>query len=115
MRWRQPRRRSAEMSSTNWIGRSVQRVGGVDRVTGAQQYAADLHLDNVLHVKLVSLNCARGLIKAIDKSEAEQVEGVRYIMTAADLPQPMPRCGPVYQDRPVLAVGETKYHGEPVA
>ena len=27
----------------------------------------------------------------------------------------MPRFGPQFDDRPVLAVGETKYHGEPVA
>ncbi|MEL7184242.1 MAG: ATP-binding protein, partial [Pseudomonadota bacterium] len=36
-------------------------------------------------------------------------------ITAADLPQPMPRFGPERQDRPVMAVGETKFHGEPVA
>ncbi len=36
-------------------------------------------------------------------------------MTAADLPQPMPRFGPQFEDRPVLAVGEATYHGEPVA
>ena len=36
-------------------------------------------------------------------------------MTAADLPQPVPRFGPQIEDRPVIAVGETKYHGEPVA
>ncbi len=36
-------------------------------------------------------------------------------MTAADLPQPVPRFGPQFEDRPVIAVGETKYHGEPVA
>ena len=41
--------------------------------------------------------------------------GVRLVMTADDLPQPVPRYGPQYQDRPVLAVGETKFHGEPVA
>ena len=39
----------------------------------------------------------------------------RLVMTAADLPQPMPRFGPQFSDRPVLAVGETKYHGDPVA
>ena len=37
------------------------------------------------------------------------------MLTAAELPQPMPRYGPVFNDRPVLAVGETKYHGQPVA
>ncbi|HYA44177.1 MAG TPA: xanthine dehydrogenase family protein molybdopterin-binding subunit, partial [Acidimicrobiales bacterium] len=46
---------------------------------------------------------------------AERVPGVRLIMTAADLPQPVPRFGPQFNDRPVLAVEETKYHGEPVA
>ena len=41
--------------------------------------------------------------------------GVRLVMTAADLPDPMPRFGPQLRDRPVLAVGETKFHGDPVA
>jgi hypothetical protein len=40
---------------------------------------------------------------------------VRCILTAEDLPQPVPRFGPVYNDRPVIAVGETNYYGEPVA
>jgi CO/xanthine dehydrogenase Mo-binding subunit len=37
------------------------------------------------------------------------------VMTPDDLPQPMPRYGPQFRDRPILAVGETKYHGEPLA
>ena len=97
------------------IGRSVARVGGVDLVTGAQQYVADLRLENVLHVKLVHLNCACARIVGIDATDAVRVEGVRCIMTAADLPQPVPRYGPVHEDRPVLAVGETKFFGEPLA
>ena len=100
---------------TTWVGRSVARVGGVERVTGTQQYVADIHVDNVLHVKLVHLNCARARIAGIDTADAARVEGVRCIMTAADLPQPVPRYGPVHEDRPVLAVGETKFFGEPVA
>jgi hypothetical protein len=31
-------------------------VGGVERVTGAQRYAADIRLENVLHVSSVHLN-----------------------------------------------------------
>ena len=98
----------------SWIGRSVRRAGGVERVTGAQRYAADIRLENVLHVKLVHLNCARARIARVDTHEAGRLDGVRCIMTAADLPHPMPRCGPAYNDRPVLAVGETKFFGEPV-
>ena len=99
----------------SWIGRSIPRVGGVERVTGAQRFAADIRLENVLHVKLVHLNCARARLDRVDVSEAAKVAGVRCVLTAGDLPHPMPRYGPAYKDRPVLAVGETKFFGEPVA
>jgi CO/xanthine dehydrogenase Mo-binding subunit len=99
----------------SWIGRSIPRVGGVERVTGAQRYAADIRLENVLHVKLVHLDCARARIDRLDVSKAAAIDGVRCILTAADLPDPMPRFGPAYKDRPVLAIGETKFFGEPVA
>ena len=101
--------------SRHAIGDSPARVGGLDRVTGGQQYVADIHVADVLHAKLVTLDCARARIISIDTSAARQVPGVRLVMTAADLPQPMPRFGPQFEDRPILAVGETKYHGEPVA
>jgi CO/xanthine dehydrogenase Mo-binding subunit len=97
------------------IGTSPARVGGLGRVTGGQEYLADITLPDTLYVKLVTLDCARARIGAIDTSAAEAVPGVRMVMTAADLPDPMPRFGPTFQDRPILAVGETKYHGEPVA
>src|SRR5688572_18039355 len=97
------------------IGSSLPRLGAIERVTGAQQYAADVRLDNVLHAKLVSLPCARARINSVDTAAASQVTGVRGILTAKDLPQPVPRFGPVYTDRPLLAVGETKFAGEPIA
>ncbi len=97
------------------IGSSIPRLGAVERVTGAQQYAADIRLENVLHVKLVSLPCAHARIIAVHIDVASQTTGVRGIFTARDLPQPVPRYGPVYADRPMLAVGETNFSGEPVA
>jgi len=97
------------------VGGSPARVGGFDRVTGRQAYVADIRLEDVLQAKLVTIDCARARIVSIDTSAAVAVPGVRLVMTAADLPQPIPRFGPQWQDRPVLAVGETHYHGEPVA
>lgn len=97
------------------IGTSPRRVGGPARVTGAQEYVADIHLHEVLHVKLVTLDAPRARILSIDTERAEQVEGVSMVLTPDDLPHPVPRFGPQFQDRPVLAVEETKYHGEPVA
>jgi CO/xanthine dehydrogenase Mo-binding subunit len=91
------------------------RVGAVERVTGRQQYAADIQLDNVLHVALVTLDCARARIRGVDAREALGVSGVRAVIAAGDLPQPVPRFGPAYADRPLLAAGEVKFFGEPVA
>jgi CO/xanthine dehydrogenase Mo-binding subunit len=101
--------------STSFIGTSPNRVGGIDRVNGLQEYVADIRLPNVLEAKLVTVDCARARIISIDASAAMQVPGVCLVMTAADLPQPMPRFGPQNEDRPVIAVGETKFHGDPVA
>ena len=97
------------------VGGSAVRVGGADRVTGSQQYVADLPFRDVLHVKLVTLDCAHARILAVDTSAAEAVPGVRLVVSAANLPEPAIRFGPQFQDRPILATGELKYHGEPVA
>ncbi len=97
------------------IGTSERRSGGHARVTGSQKFVADIGLEQMLHVRLVHLNCGHARIVSIDTAQALAVPGVVSVLTAAELPQPMPRYGPVFNDRPVLAVGETKYHGQPVA
>ena len=103
------------MIDRDGVGASPARVGGLDRVTGRQAYVADLRFADVLHARLVTLDVARARILAVDSTEALRVPGVHLVISAADLPQPMPRFGPQFVDRPVLAVGETHYHGEPVA
>jgi CO/xanthine dehydrogenase Mo-binding subunit len=102
------------MSATP-IGASPRRVGGHERVTGEQQYVADVRLPDTLQAKLVTIDCAHARVVSIDTSAAESLPGVRLVITAADLPQPVPRFGPQFNDRPVIATGEVKYHGEPVA
>jgi CO/xanthine dehydrogenase Mo-binding subunit len=97
------------------IGTSVPRVGGYERVTGRQLFAGDIRLDRMAHVKLVTVDCARARIHATDAKSAMAVPGVIEVITADDLPSPLPRFGPVFEDRPVLATGETKFHGEAVA
>ncbi len=97
------------------VGGSPNRVGGIGRVTGAQAYVADIRPPDVLEARLVTLEVAHARITSIDTTEAARVPGCRAILTAEDLPQPVPRFGPQFPDRPVIATGETKYHGEPVA
>jgi CO/xanthine dehydrogenase Mo-binding subunit len=72
-------------------------------------------MPNMLETRLVTVDAAHARILSVDTSEAYKVPGVHLVMTAADLPQPVPRFGPQYEDRPVIAVDEVRYHGEPVA
>lgn len=97
------------------LGISAPRVGGTDRVTGAQRFVADIAIEDVLHVALVHLDCGHAAIEEIHTSAATGIEGVVRVFTAEDFPNPVPRFGPRFADRPVIATGETKYHGEPLA
>ena len=80
------------------IGTSPWRVGGYERVTGSQEYLADIPFADVLHAKLVTIPCGRGRIISIDKRAALAVPGVRLVMTADDLPQPVRLFGPQFQE-----------------
>ncbi len=97
------------------IGKSVKRVGIEERVSGSLKFAADLKFANALHVKLVRLDVGHARIISIDTTAACQLEGVRYILTDKDFPQPIPRYGPFLSDQPIIATGETKFLGDPVA
>jgi CO/xanthine dehydrogenase Mo-binding subunit len=90
------------------VGTSVPRVGGYERVTGQQKFVGDIRLDDMLYVKLITIDCAHARILHINTEHARALPGVRDVVCAADLPNPMPRFGPVYQDRPVLAAAETR-------
>ncbi|MCH1867819.1 xanthine dehydrogenase family protein molybdopterin-binding subunit [Nocardioides sp. CFH 31398] len=97
------------------VGSGVLRYGGAERATGAQQYVADLPFPDAAQVAFVTLPVARARITAIDTSAALALPGVVAVLTADDLPQPVPRFGISHQDRPVIADGEVVFHGEPAA
>jgi len=87
----------------------------VHRVTGYQRYMDDLSTTGVLHGAFVRIDCARARIKSVDTTRAGELSGVYRILTSADIPEPMPRYGALLADQPILAVGETRFWGEPVA
>jgi len=97
------------------VGADISRAGGVERVNGAQAFLADLEIEGMAHVKFVQIDAGRARIRGIDTAAARALPGVIDVVTADDLPQPVARFGPVYEDRPVLAAGEVTHHGEPVA
>lgn len=99
----------------DFVGKSILRADAYSKVTGSLEYAIDGKMPGMLFVRLLRSPVAHGRIINIDASEARRLPGVVAVLTAADLPKPMPRFGPVTADQPLIADGETKYHGEPVA
>ncbi len=97
------------------IGKSELRARVIDKVTGVQKYAHDRKIHGMLYAKLLRSEHARAKILSIDVSETLKLYGVVAVVRGEDIEKPMPRFGSVAQDQPLLADGEVKYHGEPVA
>jgi xanthine dehydrogenase molybdenum-binding subunit len=66
------------------IGSRPVRHDGVDKVTGKAIYSADFSIADLLHGKVLRSPIAHGVIKNIDTSKAENLPGVRAIVTAKD-------------------------------
>ncbi len=97
-----------------WIGARVVRKDAIEKVTGRARFAADLFVPGMLRVKVVRSGVAYGRIRRIASQDALEVPGVVAVLTAKDIPGR--NCIPVvFDDLPLLAAQEVRFHGEPVA
>ncbi len=69
-----------------YIGRATPRKDAVDIVTGGARFLNDLKMPNMLYGKVLRSPHAHALIKRIDKSRAENLEGVEAVLTWEDVP-----------------------------
>jgi CO/xanthine dehydrogenase Mo-binding subunit len=68
------------------IGTRPVRPDGIDKVTGRAIYGADVRLPGMLYGRVLRSPHAHANIKGIDTSKAEKIEGVKAVVTGADLP-----------------------------
>lgn len=78
------------LSTTDYrvLGKRPIRHDGADKVTGRAVYGADVKLPGLLEGAVLRSPHAHARIVSIDTSEAEAMEGVRAVVTSADLPEP---------------------------
>lgn len=69
------------------IGKSIGRLDAFEKVTGSAKFAQDLIPQNALVAKILRSTIANGVVKRIDISKAEKLEGVEKIITCFDVPQ----------------------------
>jgi xanthine dehydrogenase molybdenum-binding subunit len=96
------------------LGRNYPRVDAADKVSGRSQYAGDVYLPGMLICKVLTSSRPHARILSIDTTEAEQVPGVRAIITGKDIPDVRFGSGAV-KDRRVFALDKVRYVGEPLA
>ena len=106
------------------IGKSVPRVDAYEKVTGRAKFTDDLVPPRCLVAKVLHATIGNGIVKSIDISDAEALEGVVKVVTFYDVPD---HCYPTpghpwsvelahqdVADRNLLT-GRVRYYGDDIA
>lgn len=97
-----------------YIGKRIKRVDALEKVLGKPLYAVDLHMEGMLHLKVLRTPHPHALIKKIDVSKARQLPGVVQVITAADVPW-LKTYGLIFKDQEVLVKEKSRYMGDRLA
>ncbi len=101
------------MTTYRVIGQPTGRTEGREKTTGAARYALDELPPGTLWAKTLRSPYPAARIRSIDASRALAVDGVRAVLTGADVAGLLQ--GRQVRDAPLLAQGETRFAGEKVA
>lgn len=100
--------------TTGQVAAQGPREDALAKVTGAAVYTTDLSLPRTLHVALARSGTAHGRLTSVATAAAAELPGVRGVVTGADLTD-VGLTGEWVRDRPPLARGRVRHHGEPIA
>jgi len=95
------------------IGKALPRIEGEGKVTGQTKYAADLPFENLLWAKVLRAPVPHARIVNVDTSKAKALEGVRAVLTGADVKDIF--VGTRVKDQPVLAFDKVRTSGDAIA
>lgn len=96
----------------HYVGKSVPRLDGLEKVTGRAVYTVDLVLPGMLYGDILRSPLPHARILEVDLAEARKVPGVRVAISGRDFPFTF---GGAIKDQPFLATDRVRYVGEPVA
>ena len=96
------------------IGRSINRVDALTKVTGREKFIDDYTYTNQLHGAVLRSPYARARIVSIDATEAMNLPGVTDVLTHKDI-RGKNEIEVIFKDLPALAEDEVRYVGDSVA
>jgi putative selenate reductase molybdopterin-binding subunit len=106
-------RSAGDSVASSPIGESFIRVDAVEKVTGRALYAEDIQLPRMIYGAVLRSPHPHARILSIDTRPAEEMEGVRAVVSGADLE--MGYYGIDLQDQQMFAKDKVRFVGEPIA
>ena len=103
-----------QSATSGGVGDSPTRPDGPLKVKGEFAYSSDLFMDDMVWGATLRSPHPRALIRSISFGEALKLPGVDAVLTHEDVPGHK-LYGLDVRDQPVLAIGEVRHQGEPVA
>ena len=94
-----------------FVGKSVKRVDGIKKVTGALKYVDDIKLSRMLYAAVKRSPHPHAKILSINTEKAMALKGVKDVITGEHYEK---RGGLYLEDKNFLAVGKARYRGEAV-
>jgi xanthine dehydrogenase molybdenum-binding subunit len=88
---------------TKFVGKDINRLDGVDKVTGAGKFATDMTAPGMLYGKILRSPHPHAKIISVDTSEAEKLPGVKAVIHRGNVPHnPYNSAAPMYTTVPYL-------------
>ena len=99
---------------TQPIGKALERIDARAKVTGRAEYGADIRLPDMVYCKGVYAAHPHAKLMKVNKTLAEQADGVVCVVTGADIPGDK-MFGEIYVDQYALVCDKTRYLGDVIA
>lgn len=96
-----------------YIGKSINRIDALNKVTGKAKYVDDYFFPDMLYVSVVRSEIPFGRIKSIDTSQALKLNGIVGIFKAQDIPGSN-RYGFPIPDNQILCYDKVRYIGDAI-
>jgi CO/xanthine dehydrogenase Mo-binding subunit len=101
------------MSELDIVGKSYPQIDGMQKAMGKTKFVTDLVLPGMLYGRTLRSPHPHAIIKNIDTSRAQTLNGVKAVVTYADTPGI--KFGPRSEDWTIFAGEKTRFQGDEVA
>lgn len=101
------------MEKFEHIGKRIPKIDAAEKATGKVEYIQDITVPGMLYGRILYSKYAHAVIESIDTSKAEQVPGVRAVITGKDVPEKM--LMGFLKDNPPLKNGNVRSFRDEVA